>query len=889
MLTIYDTMLVNTNISTSSANQEQEKPMTRSARKNYKRRERRKKRKKQEDPLSSPSASQNQSYIMRAALQTPSFVATTLISSISRIAKKMRGGSTPSTSSLSISTTDSLPDEPSTPHILMRFLADNSSPLLEQPPASPSQLYQNNMHERDLHPTNPRIAKRLFVIDSETGGEEAPESLPREEGNDTSSSANHKNESADCVTQEFPSLSKYGIETNLLNEDNAKEISFIFSDLEALLKKYPNSSYNYRRSRGRARDGSVAFSSQFTDSKYFTKAHATAENRGLKNMIDFAGKNELDPAYGEPKGARCMLDFLFRMYPKSTKNFVVEKHTSDKNFIRLSPAQTAAILSKANISENAWYTVICRLIHGFTGFWISAPQKVVKNLHRRMPTPTFREYDYFQDPDKAPEKIQFWTLDIPELCEKLIERELEVIVEHDPERLPNYGYETSDGTKDGIFAIFSSDHGAGASLSAIRFLLEDSNKRREKGSADYGTVTFPFAHITCRKDPSEILELVKDNVNNGKNKLDSSKLVAVKDDKNVVRCGLIPKNAIVRSVREDDDTDNSCILEYIIPERGGGLNRPLDERSDESLHQIILSDFEGNNFQHWVAIQHFDTTALGDLLFALTVQGREGHASCKCMKCDKTQSQWKKDKGIPGIPLELDDLNKDNTDIGSKTDPTWEFSPKDEWIIPLLHLGMGLANVIYWNMVTFLLNEVDAGSPEEVEIRTEAVELSATLEVLRGELELYDSEYHIMSKDLSKRKASLAQRIKVIDKKLGQQLHESNERATHHHADIIATLNSDREVLEEKRRSIDKDREDLKTFKTSKNKELRNAEIKHQRLLKDVEKKVQERKKSNGGLDSQLEDVSTKRALTCGLAHNLNLNATYVNVPIMHRFSSLFE
>ena len=92
-------------------------------------------------------------------------------------------------------------------NILKHFVADNSSPLLEQPPASPSQLYQNNMHERDLRTTYPSIAKRLFVMNSETGGEEE-KSLLREEGNDTSSSANNKNESAGCVTRESPSLSK---------------------------------------------------------------------------------------------------------------------------------------------------------------------------------------------------------------------------------------------------------------------------------------------------------------------------------------------------------------------------------------------------------------------------------------------------------------------------------------------------------------------------------------------------------------------------------------------------------------------------------------------------------------------------------------------------------
>ena len=840
--------------------------------KNYKRRQL-KKRKKQEEALSSPSASQNRFYIMRAALQTPSFVATTLISSISRIAKKMRGGSTPSTSSLSISTTNSPPDEP-TPHILMGFVANDSSPLLEQPPASPSLLYQNNLHERDLHPTYPRIAKRLFVMDSETG-EEAEESplpyvVPRQmrEGDDTFSSANtSENESADCATLEFPFLSKYGIGTNLLDEENAKEISCIFSDLEALLKKHPNASYNYTRrhmSRRANKNGTVAFSSQFNKSRYFTNAHATAQNGGLKNMINSAGKNELDPDRGEPKGARYMLDFLSKTYPKSTEHFMTETHLIDENCLRMSPEQTAAILSKANITENAWNKVICRLIHSFTGFWIGAPKNKMENLRVRMPTPTFQDYNYFQHPDinKAPEKINYWTLEIPELCEKMIERELEVLVEEDPELLPTYGYETLGTTQDGIFVIFSSDHGAGASLSAIRFLLEDSTKRREKGSADYGTVTFPFAHIACRKDPSEILELIKDNVNDGKNKLDSSKLVAVKDDKNIVRCRLIPKDARVQAVRADGN--NSCVLEYIIPERGGGINRPLDAAEtllvDESLHEIVLHDFEGRNFQHWIAVQHFDTIALGDLLFALTVQGREGHASCKCMKCDLTQSEWK--KGIPGIPLELGDLREDNVEIGCKTDPTWEFSPLNEWIIPLLHLGMGLANVVYWNMTMFLLNEVDSCSPEEVEIRIKANELTATLEVLRGELELYDNEYQTVSKDLTQRKASAAQRIKKIGKKL-ERFNNGNEQAARLNADMIARLNTEREVLEEERRSIDKQREDMKKFKTSKNKEVRDAEIKHQQLWKDVQKKVEERKKSNGGLDSQLEDVSIKKTFTC--------------------------
>ena len=125
----------------------------------------------------------------------------------------------------------------------------------------------------------------------------------------------------------------------------------------------------------------------------------------------------------------------------------------------------------------------------------------------------FFEYEFDKLKDK--ERINYFVIEIQHLVEMLVARELTAKLEDYPilieeesgepesENLPRYGYKTHafgeesvDGG--GVYALVTSDHGKGASLGGVRLLLESSNKRREKGNADYGKISFPFCMMVCK-------------------------------------------------------------------------------------------------------------------------------------------------------------------------------------------------------------------------------------------------------------------------------------------------------------------------------------------------------------------------------------------------------
>ena len=221
--------------------------------------------------------------------------------------------------------------------------------------------------------------------------------------------------------------------------------------------------------------------------------------------------------------------------------------------------RTAAVLSEVNMSNNAWEGVN-RLVAAFTGVYISATRKLLNLFTTRVPNAVISHFDYEYDESKDPERINYFAIEIPELTTMLIERELAVRVRQekpdmfwsqgnsgiffqtveDRERcqsseLPKYGYETcdfKDPHSDGIYALLTSDHGKGASLGVLRFLLQSSNDRRLRNSPDYGTISFPFYRMVCKKDPSEVVQYLAPYVNRGIDVLSKSRLIAARNEKN---------------------------------------------------------------------------------------------------------------------------------------------------------------------------------------------------------------------------------------------------------------------------------------------------------------------------------------------------------------------
>ena len=622
-------------------------------------------------------------------------------------------------------------------------------------------------------------------------------------------------------TNDYPALHKFMIGTDMENEEDKSNLASILFDIDKLMKK--NLVTFPRRNRESVKFIPVFFSS-YSSSKNFNDAEKKADKIGqsyFRRLFEYLSKSDVPKEAGEPMdpdGVRFILNLIADWYPATTLKFV-EDHQLEENF-RFDIWETAATMSHASVSEKSWLK-IHSILGALRGKWISATRKSMAYFRKRFPAPTFGSMEYIFDEAKNPEKIPYFTFDIPELTSKLIERELEELFRTEPgNSSPSFGYKTCSHD-DGVYVLFSSDHGKGASLSVMRCLLESSSERRKMKSADHGTVTFPFCHMECKKDPGEVVKEVAHVLNEGKKTLDKSSLIAVTTDIGKVRCALIPKSASIVSVQKSEfecnDKDPIVTVTYV---------------DSESRLGMLEIDLTGENPRHWVVVKNFETCAIADLLFAFLGQGREYHSSCKCLLCTLTATEWKFNPAATGDLLCDEDLCADNAAIGCSCEATWDFSPW-KWIMPPMHMGMGLNNVVYFAMVYEMLTLLDATTEEEVNLRVKLKDLHGKRASLGDEIESNEFITKIRRKELT------AERKKISRRKMNKT--SSNEVIAE--CDIeITRIEAERAELKSKKKDLDKAKEKVK------------EEIKS--IKAEISVLVDARKKTKGALDGKFEEVS---------------------------------
>ena len=84
-----------------------------------------------------------------------------------------------------------------------------------------------------------------------------------------------------------------------------------------------------------------------------------------------------------------------------------------------------------------------------------------------------------------------------------------------------------------------------------------------------------------------------------------------------------------------------------------------------------------------VLIRSFCVLQVGDLEAQMTLQGRDGMSSCRCIKYNLTMAEWKSVR--KGTIIKKDELTLgNNLLLGQKRLMLWGICPSD-FIIPLLH------------------------------------------------------------------------------------------------------------------------------------------------------------------------------------------------------------
>ena len=629
---------------------------------------------------------------------------------------------------------------------------------------------------------------------------------------------------------EYPLLQSLGIQTDLSIEANKIKFDGILREIHKLTKEDPNAAnFQLENSTGMM----ITFVSQFSSQKSFSADDT--KHKKLKTIIEFISSKTQDDT-DEPEGAQFILHKFAALYLNTLKKFTIPAMI----LRRLTAIETAAILKDASISQTSWKTIVRHLRYHY-GAYISATRASMQELTARKPIPTFRKYPYIFDVTKEPEKVEYCAFNLEDLILLQIERELESKLRLNTAILPKYGYATRENN-DGIRVLLGSDHGAGASTCLCRLLLEPSSERRKEESADYGTVTYVFAHMQCKKDNAELLNLVAPTANDGIELMRKSKLVAVKDKNNLVQCKFIPKGATRISAR---------------------ASRLCYTHDDEDF-QIELDGFDPESLLvPWIAIQNFVIKVPSDLLCQFILQGREGHSTSKCLRCIKTSTEWKQN-AIVGRPLQMDDLHGGDLRFGCKMDPLWNIWPGD-YIVPLLHIEMGLANDVYKKVNMFCMTEIDAGSAEEVDDRLEHSRLQSHQNKLSEDLEARNISTKLRSKELTKIRAALVKESK-----------KKNQPA-----EVIARIESDMTSIEEWR--IVKRNELSNLKKTIQSNRVLLLELKMQ-----IDAFVKGRRKGKDGLDSKIEQILQKYNVTVQAFHGGSLNGIAVR-RFLERIEDIME
>ena len=288
--------------------------------------------------------------------------------------------------------------------------------------------------------------------------------------------------------------------------------------------------------------------------------------------------------------------------------------------------------------------------------------------------PTLHKFNFKKNNEetKVGELVKYWTISPAQLIETDFSRLLS-----SKSKYHNITFKYKLQSSHGVNCLVRADHGAGKSRYLVRVNYLPSSARCQKNWVDYGTWTYQFAKIDCKKDTHEIQNKVAPVINAFVEKIKKCKLVAFKSGKEV-QCLLLPKQctSIHTSVNLStinvhyNESDKITTVPLNIP--------PVD---------LPIS--------YWTAIPSFDILVTGDLSFYATATGCDGHSHCRCVYCDSTYTQWNDDSNKPtGNPMSLSLLNhyaKSYTDHAtSKIDtkgvvmkPQLNIEPTN-YIVPLL-------------------------------------------------------------------------------------------------------------------------------------------------------------------------------------------------------------
>ena len=547
----------------------------------------------------------------------------------------------------------------------------------------------------------------------------------------------------------YPVLSQFGISTDFSHPHTELQLNSILKEIEYLTKERVLSSTRKNNTRAR-----VVFVPQLSSQKAFNNWERN--EKGMSSLIESISNGNILERTNDPIAVQFITSFIFTNYP-DTFNAVTE-NSGATVIERMNAIETAALLSDMGVADKKVLVTLHRHMKYKTdGANLFASKKDIDTLTNRMPTIETSEPVYVKAPGEKEETLGVVLTEIDELVRLDMDRMLQYnlsdvdLNDDDSATEPLFSYRTKSSEK-GIYVLMGTDHGQGTAQFLIRLNLGSSEERRLKERPDYKTRTLPFSTIKCKKDSTEILEMTAKVANDGIETLRTKQLVAIIDEaKTIVRTYFVNGDAKEFVIR-----DNKLITTGL---RGA----PIYDEIEICNTMMEL----GRRLFYKVIVSNFHVLQIGDLAVQMTLQGRDGMSSCRCIKCNLTQAQWK--AGANSELLTADDLCQPipNERIGQKNRCIYGIYAPD-LVTPILHCEIGTVNDQFFKcLVKEIILPIDCGNEDELQNRLQHLELSQTL---RGDQERLDELithldfqkriHHNTRKDLIKNRATLKRRIK---------------------------------------------------------------------------------------------------------------------------------
>ena len=524
----------------------------------------------------------------------------------------------------------------------------------------------------------------------------------------------------------FPLLHSFGINTTF--ESNKNQLVNLMSELVSLFRK-SNEPMTFIH-RGNDRPGLLVAIPKAKN--YVTFDKNERKNKWLEEIMHFIDNEKSNHD-------EIWYWLLKQIYKK--KPHVLIKMATDVGLVichKMTDIEASAMWVEANISVRA-SRIILRHLQAKFGKRLQVPFTQISLLSNVTATiqPTFGEYEYRKDKnnEKVAEIMKYWTIDPIDLLELDFGRLLS-----SSQNQTIFGYESKvfQPSRLGVYAIIGADHGGGKSRYVLRVNYLPSSVRRKEGKVDFGTRTIQFAEVACKKDVHHIQGKIAPIVNKAIKQLESSLLVAIRIE-NIVICKFLPIGST--NMRCSIDRSDMITLCYCTQNSGSDIHLNIKVPSTINLER-------SPPIQLWTVIQCFKVVIAGDLSFFATSTGRDGHSSVRCVYCDSSSSEWNVTLPPSANKMTLSKLNH-YADIYScsscpkKLDtkgvimkPLFNIEP-EFYIVPLLHLLIGIVNKLWSSFILFLDEFVEKTTLIETNLKIsidqckiELNEMNCTIEIL---------------------------------------------------------------------------------------------------------------------------------------------------------------